>query len=57
MSVPFTPMRVCRYLALCLLAMLAAFAIFELLTEVRPHQTVVPGKVQSQIAPTGKPQA
>ena len=43
MAVPFTPFRVCRFLALWLLAFAAVYGIFVLLTHVRARQSISPG--------------
>ena len=42
MAVPFTTGRVCRFLALWLLAIAAVYGLFVLLTHVRGRQSIVP---------------
>ena len=42
MAVPFTPFRVCRFLALWLLAIAAIYGVFTLLTHMRARQSITP---------------
>ncbi len=51
LSEPFTPIRVFRFCLLWLLAILAVFGTFFLLTDVRAHESITPGRQQSQVDP------
>ncbi len=42
MAEPFTPMRVARFLLLCLLGMAAVYGLFFLLTHARARKSVTP---------------
>ncbi len=44
MSEPFTPLRVCRFLLLCLLGFAAVYGLFFLLTHARARKSVTPSK-------------
>ncbi len=58
MAVPFTPFRVCRFLALWLLAFAAVYGIFMLLMHMRARQSIAPSRGSvSQIFPSGESRA
>ena len=54
MAEPFTPMRVARFLLLCLLGMAAVYGLFFLLTHARARKSVTPS-TQSQLPAPAEP--
>ena len=51
MGEPFTPKRVAGFLVLCLLGLLAVWAVFMLLIHARARQSITPGNNQSLSVP------
>ena len=51
MAEPFTPMRVCRFLLLCLLGLAVVYGLFLLLIHARARKSITPTNGQSRLQP------